>query len=809
MMKILPAKRQNRTPLLLRARVNHSPWSMRARIVTGAVAVLAFAALPAGAVDRPQVTSLYPAPGTNVRSAFAQELVATFDRGLAEGGLDFTLTDGGNNAISGIFFLSGPVDPGGHERAVTFRPGITLPQAGSPFTAVARVCPVAGECTTETWSFGVDDTEPSPATITSPAPGSVDRNQPVLLKGDAEAGARIVVTENGDALTQGPVSDLGKFSIPLPYGPEDGAAHTIRLRVVDQAGNAAPEQGLSFVHDSVVVRPVISIPDEGQALNTTSIRIGGAAKANSTIELRESSILIGTATTDSHGFWEGTFTFAAGSHTVSATSFDGYTIDGPSNARTFIVDMTAPAAPVVIQPGAGTAVGDTVVTIAGTAEPNAAVRIRENSVLRGTAQVDGSGTWSTDVSFVDGAHTITAETVDPAGNISSAATHTFTVDTVAPPTPVVSTPENGGFVSSQTVTVSGTAEPGVAVELRESSLIGSGVAAGSGAWSVIVTLGEGEHGLTATAVDAAGNPSVPAAPVRFTVDTLAPPAPSFISPPQGSSLTSREIFISGTAEPRSAVTVTEGLDQIAFVPADGEGNWGSLVRLTNGPHTITATAADRAGNAGPSSPARSFTVGAAADTTPPPPPLISSPVAGSLQPMFVTFKGSAEPLTTVRVYEGAAILASGSADSGGSWSVGEYVTQSGFHTIHATATDGAGNVSSASTSRTFRVDANRPVVQIETLDPAIAIIGALDPSVAGLATDDNSVTTIEYEVEDRISGNVVTLGQAQECTPCPGGATVQWLIRPTLGPGLFTVRVWAVDLVGNRSAPGTLTMLVV
>jgi MYXO-CTERM domain-containing protein len=120
-----------------------------------------------------------------------------------------------------------------------------------------------------------------------------------------------------------------------------------------------------------------------------------------------------------------------------------------------------------------------------------------------------------------GAHTVRATATDAVGNTGPASQAVaFTVDTMAPGAPVVTTPADGSRVSTPTPVFAGSAEPGSTVRvLLDESELGTATADASGAWSLTVTsaLSEGVHTVAATATDAAGNVSAPSAANAFTV----------------------------------------------------------------------------------------------------------------------------------------------------------------------------------------------------------------------------------------------------------------------------------------------------
>ncbi|WP_436591869.1 Ig-like domain-containing protein, partial [Pseudomonas paraeruginosa] len=193
------------------------------------------------------------------------------------------------------------------------------------------------------------------------------------------------------------------------------------------------------------------------------------------------------------------------------------------------------------------------------------------------------------------------------------------------------------------------AEPNSTVTLTDGNgnPIAEVTADGSGNWTYTPStpIANGTV-VNVVAQDAAGNNS-PGASV--TVDSQAPAAP-VINPSNG-------ITISGSAEPGSTVTLTDGNgNSIAQVTADGSGSWTFTpsTPLANGT-VINATATDPTGNT--SAPA-STTV----DSQAPAAPLVD-PSNGT------TISGTAEPGASVTLTDGNGNpIGQVTADGSGNWS---------------------------------------------------------------------------------------------------------------------------------------------
>jgi hypothetical protein len=118
----------------------------------------------------------------------------------------------------------------------------------------------------------------------------------------------------------------------------------------------------------------------------------------------------------------------------------------------------------------------------------------------------------------DGAHTLRARAVDPAGNESGVSTYTWTIDTKAPPKPVIeSGPANPSGSSSARFMFSD-AEAGTSFSCQ---LDGAPFSPCSSPLDYS-GLGDGPHSFAVRAIDAAGNQSSPTAPYKWTIDTVNP-----------------------------------------------------------------------------------------------------------------------------------------------------------------------------------------------------------------------------------------------------------------------------------------------
>ncbi|KSR45325.1 Ig-like domain-containing protein [Pseudomonas aeruginosa] len=637
--------------------------------------------------------------------------------GTAEPGSSVTLSDGNGNPIGQV-----TADANGNW---TFTPSTPLPD-GTVVNVVAR--DAAG-----------NSSPPASVTVDAVAPATpiVDPSNGTTLSGTAEPGSSVTLTDgNGNPIGQVTADGSGNWTFtpttPLPNGTVVNATAT------DPSGNASAPASVTV--DAVAPATPVVNPSNGTTLS-------GTAEPGSTVTLTDGNgAPIGQVTADGSGNWSFTPSTALPNGTVvnaTATDPSGNTSPGASTT----VDSQAPAAPLV-DPSNGT-------TISGTAEPGSSVTLTDGSGNPiGQVTADGSGNWSfTPTTPLADGTVVNATATDAAGNTSGQAS--VTVDGVAPATPTVNL-SNGSSLT-------GTAEPGSTVSLTDGNgnPIAEVTADGSGNWTYTPStpIANGTV-VNVVAQDAAGNNS-PGASV--TVDSQAPAAP-VINPSNG-------ITISGSAEPGSTVTLTDGNgNSIAQVTADGSGSWTftPATPLANGT-VVNATATDPTGNT--SAPA-STTV----DSQAPAAPLVD-PSNGT------TISGTAEPGASVTLTDGSGNpIGQATADGSGNWSFTPTTPLADGTVVNATATDAAGNTSGQAS---VTVDGVAPATPTVNLSNGSSLTGTAEPNSTVTLTDGNGNPIAEVTADG--SGNWTYTPS----TPIANGTVVNVVAR---------------DAAGNSSPPATVTV---
>lgn len=170
-------------------------------------------------------------------------------------------------------------------------------------------------------------------------------------------------------------------------------------------------------------------------INTTTPIIVGSLLSSSfnpvadeVVNVEINGVTIGAATSDSNGV----FSFQVG----TALTEDSYTVGGHClqssvdlTVNDFIVDVTAPAVPTIVDPAQNDTVNTNAVIISGTTEPYATVTVFvDNNTFGDISYSDEFGEWFIEYTLDNGSHSVTAQATDLANNTSavSAATN-FTV----------------------------------------------------------------------------------------------------------------------------------------------------------------------------------------------------------------------------------------------------------------------------------------------------------------------------------------------------------------------------------------------
>ena len=414
------------------------------------------------------------------------------------------------------------------------------------------------------------------------------------------------------------------------------------------------------------------------------------------------------------------------------------------------------------------------------------------------------------------------------GAASTALTPVVIDSTIAAPsTPDLLNADDSGTLDTDNLTsnttprFTGTAEPNSAVQLfANGNPVGSTTADGGGNWTIASSaLSDATYLMTAKATDLAGNVSALSGSLSVTIDTAAPSQPSIpdliAGDDTGSSNTDNYTktttpTFTGTAEAGSTVELFADATSKGTVLADGGGNWSiASTLLADGTYLMTAKARDTAGNTSIASTGLSVTIDTAAPGQPSDPDLIAVDDTGSLdtdnstKKTTPTFTGTAEAGSTVELFANATSKGTVTADGGGNWSITSSALTDGTYLMTATATDAAGNSSSASGSLSVTIDTAPP-----TQPSAPDLIDADD---TGILNTDNLTKKNNPTFTGTAEANS-TVQLFAGATPVGSGTAAggNWSITSGLLPdNSYNMTAQAIDLAGNVSpASGALPIVI-
>jgi hypothetical protein len=645
-----------------------------------------------------------------------------------------------------------------------------------------------------TRSFTVDTTAPSAPTVTAPAASSTVSDTTPTFSGTAEAGSTVSVTEGAATLCTAVANGSGNWSCDAATPLSDGL-HTALVTATDPAGNTSPPATRTFNVDSTApAAPTLSAPAANASISNTTPTLAGTAEPNSVVTVKDGPTTVCTTTADGAGNWSCTSsTLSAGPHSLTATATDPAGNTGPASApRALTVDTTAPLAPTLTAPAAGATLGSSTVPVTGVAEPNSTVTVRDGAggPVVCTTTADGSGNFScTTTALSNGPHTLAVDARDAAGNTGPATPRSIAVSNTGP---AITAPAANAVVSTTTPLFTGVGVPTSTVVVKEgATTLCTTLSDGSGNWACAATapLAQGAHSVTASVTDSGNNTQV-SPPVAFTVDTVAPAAPTVTAPTNNGSTNDSTPTVSGTAEPGSTVRVTDNGNPVCTAVADAGGNWScdAAAPLSEGPHTLGVTATDPAGNTSPPT-TRPFSV----DTLPPAAPMVITPTLNSLlNTATPTVAGTAEPNATVQVKDGPGgpVVCTTTASVSGAWSctLPSPLSQ-GPHTLSANAVDAAGNLG-PNVTVPVTVDSVAPTAPAITQPTNGAVLPGQSPTIAGTAEPGAAI--------------VVKDGPTTVCiTTANAGGT--WSCQPSapLSNGAHALTALATDAAGNASPPST------
>jgi large repetitive protein len=288
---------------------------------------------------------------------------------------------------------------------------------------------------TRTRTFTADPRDPGTVSISSPADGSSGYVGPVTVSGTASSwnDAVYLVTDGVESHITS-TDEAGRWEVTLDS--LGVGSHTICAAVKDPDFQVEAQDCITYTVEIDPSLLTINSPEEGSTSSPYVVVDGGCA-VSTTVRL---SMDGGQSTEQpcSGSYREEYYGLADGPHTVSVTMlYDGAAI--ATRERSFTVDATGPAAPVVTSPSTKKTITAPTLPLVGTAEPGSTVEVLtadEMASWSTTAAGDGSWSLTLDSSFFElsGAlsgrrtkMTVKVVAVDAYGNRSATSSYTYTV----------------------------------------------------------------------------------------------------------------------------------------------------------------------------------------------------------------------------------------------------------------------------------------------------------------------------------------------------------------------------------------------
>ena len=540
----------------------------------------------------------------------------------------------------------------------------------------------------------------TPADVTTPTIGDItgDSTTGYEITGTADPNTTIEVRNpDGTIIGTTTTDDQGNFTVDLPAGAAN-PGDTLTVVGKDGDGNESQPTEVTVPEDATVAAPTVTTVTGTTA---TGYQVTGTAEPNVTIEIHnEAGLVIATGTTDGAGAF--TITLPTGTATaneaLTAIAKDAAGKESNPTAFKTPADPDAPVAtPTVDKITGSTTKGYQVV---GAAEVGTTVEVRDadGTVLgMATTGTDGKYTVTLEPGKASANETITVVAKNATGKESQPATATTPADLATPTIDSITGNSSKGYE------ITGTAEPKTTIDVRDAdgTIIAATTANETGQYTVTLPAGVVTPGETITIIskDSAGNESQPATAVIPADVVLAAPTITKVEGNKANGYT-----VTGTADPNVTVQFYNSSEKLLASGNTTTGGTFSVhiaAGLATEKETLTALTTDTQGNVSPKT-----TFMTPADITGEPEIKIAAPTVSSVlgtSKAGYLIKGTAEPNRIIQISNRLlrSVIAVGATDAEGNFAIqltaGQATAQ---QSLLATATDGAGHYSTATTFMT-------------------------------------------------------------------------------------------------------------
>jgi large repetitive protein len=600
-------------------------------------------------------------------------------------------------------------------------------------------------------------TTPATPVVITPADGSVTNNQRPPVTGRGPASTTIVIFIDGFEIGRTTTDALGNFSF-TPTANLAPGVHTVQAASEVSAIQSPRSAPNTFTIDiEAPDTTILTGPPPLTMMRTGTFTFTGS-EPNVTFECSLDGAAFATCTTPLT-----TATLADGPHVFRVRAVDrAGNVDPTPASWSWTIDSSAPNTTITRAPRNPT--NNPIAEFAFvSSEPGSTFECSLD-----TAAFAPCTTPLTTASLADGRHVFRVRAIDPAGNVDpSPASYTWTIDTVAPDTTIVTFPPNPSNDPTGNFTFSSTQNGST----FQCSIDGGAFAACATPFETRA-LTDGSHTFRVRAVDPAGNVDSTPASYTWVIDTIGPDTMITSAPPNPSRVDSARFEFTSS---EAGSTFECRLDTAAFAPCSTPL---MLNGIADGTHTFEVRAVDPAGNVDPT-PARYTWV---IDTAAPETTITSEPSNPTNDPTGdFTFTSSENGSTFECRVDGAAFAPC----------VSPFATAplaEGTHNFQVRATDAAGNTDPTPASFTWVVDLTAPETTIDS--------APTNPSntAAGRFTFSSNEAGSSFEC--RVD--------AAAFAPCTTPFTTA-----ALADGTHTFEVRAIDRAGNVDpSPARFTWLI-
>jgi Bacterial Ig-like domain/PAP2 superfamily len=607
--------------------------------------------------------------------------------------------------------------------------------------------------------------------------------------------------------------------------------YNLRIKAVDQYGNASNPYSVSFTLDTTVTAPAqvtLTAASDSGSSNTDRITkvqtptITGTGEVGSIVTLLDGIQQVGQATVGSNGTWQViTTSLTDGQHQLTAKQTDiAGNISSVSPALAIQIDTTAPVL-TFANPGTikndGKLVGQLVdsnldqLTYQWDTDPAKAIALTNGSFNQ---SLDFTG-------IINGAHILTLTAVDKAGNITVTPYNvTVARDLVAPiinaKLAIDSFNSNtDGLTNNAAITGTVTDDSNLTslqasfdginfVDiLPQRTATGSiGLTAAQLAAVKGSALIDGIYNLRIKAVDQYGNASAVYS-VNFTLDTsVSIPGQLTLAATSDSGSSNADRItkvktpqITGTGEAGNIISLLDGTQQVGQATIGADGTWQiTTINLTDGQHQFTAQQTDQAGNVSSASAALAITIDSLV-------PVLSlgQSLDNATLGSNARLQGSiadTQAVTASYSFVGGQIIAI--PINNGQFDVPFDFTgiTDGSHQLVLTFADAAGN----SLSRTYAINLSRgPLVTVALLNDTGASNSdgiTTDVTMLGQIADRNQISRLEIALDNATSYADFTFAIQNNNSFQLSALQVNSLAGGQLSFGAHTLKVRTVDTNG-------------